>query len=217
MKDNQAKNDATLSGVPLLSPLLHCIAIPIVVFLRFNFGYAYLGPKFIFLPVIFTGSAASLLAWQFSSLQDNVRGLIGFHIAASALYLVHLAIAHGSIWARSSEHCQFSGSSYLLALSPAKSRNDFEPWAHRVIEPLIVGVGAALIGESLGAFLMIAAISLLMKEWINAWYTLRQQKAAEDAIIDAETRMDPHRNEERKPITGAGRTDEADRPRSSGN
>lgn len=45
MKDRQTEASPFQPRIPVLSFLLHCISMPVVVFLRSGFGFAYLRPN----------------------------------------------------------------------------------------------------------------------------------------------------------------------------
>lgn len=216
MKDLQSKSGGgNLSGVPVLSPLLHVLAMPAVVFLRFNFGFSYLSPKSIFIPLIFTGSVVTWILIR-SEISADLVPLLVFLCSSSALYLLHLLIASMSQWAKSAEHDQYSGASFLGALLPAKLREQGELPIQGLAEPTLIFVLGFFMPGQLGTVLKICASSLALKEWMNAWMVLRFEKKDADAIIDAEARGGAIASSSAE-LPARGRIIEASKPRSSSN
>ena len=48
MKDAQIKRKAESAHIPVISPVLHVMVMPVLVLLRHDFGYLFLRPKSIF-------------------------------------------------------------------------------------------------------------------------------------------------------------------------
>lgn len=207
MNDKQVGDKKASNAIPVVSPLLHCLAMPVAVLLRFNFGYLYLSPKSIFFPIILTGSIASFAAWNSDIKPSEVHPLIIFHGVASGMYLIHFLIAYCSQWAHAAEHDQDSGRSILWAFY-SKNRGRPEMLIHLFGEPALVILAGMMIRSPLGYLLIICGIALFLKEWINAWLSLRSEKITEDALADAETRMDAQSLEKLPPASGAGREEQ---------
>jgi hypothetical protein len=215
-RDLQAKSHNTSRGVPILSPLLHWLAMPVLVILRRGFGYAYLSSKFIFLITIFTASIFSYIILNDPDYRPLHGSMAVFSIVTSILYLSHLAISFASEARSCAEHDQFSGISNLLSFVSDEQRRKLEPSMHRILEPALVVACGFLFSGVLGSFLQVAGGALLSKEWINAWIQVRERKILRDSIQTTEHRMLDAAGKSRPTPNTGGRTDERRVPRHHG-
>lgn len=189
MKDKPLTPQTPSGNIPLISPLLHCVAMPVLVFLRHSFGYSYLRPKKIFLAFVMVTAGFAFAVWLDPSLKA-FRPLAGFAVLASTLYLVNLISGIVRLTRRDAEHDQYSGTSFLLAFAKSSKRSKFEGFIHCVAEPLLtVGMGY-LIPNPLGKVLVVCGIALCLKELIRAWLTLRFDKVLSDNLADAKEKME---------------------------
>lgn len=197
MKDRQVITQGTPHSIPIISPLLHWLAMPAIVFLRSSFGYSFLSPKSVFLAfswaallfVIYTGIEPG--AWRSNWALASFAGM------ASLLYILHLATAFARETQRKGKHDFYSGTSHLLRL-PGFNQNrgnaSFETMLHLWGEPLALFIAATALRGFLGEqrlsfWLVVVAAALWLKEFVNYWYSLRSEKKHEDIIEDAEEKM----------------------------
>jgi hypothetical protein len=189
MKDKPLAPQAPSGSIPLISPLLHCVAMPVLVFLRHSFGYNYLRPKKIFLASVIVTGGFAFAVWHDPALKA-LFPLAAFAVLASALYLVHLVSGISKLTRGDAEHDQYSGTSFLLAFVPPTKRSKCEGFIHCAAEPLLLtGIGC-LIPKPFGKILVVCGIALCLKEMIRAWLSLRFDKALSDNLADAKDKME---------------------------
>jgi len=192
MKDRQSDVSGQQAHIPFISPILHWLAMPGVVFLRSSFGYLYLRPKSVFLACSFTFTIFFIIAWNEPELWARAGAPMTFAFAASGLYVVHLMAAVRAQASRSGEHDTYSGKSHLLRLAQAisgEANTRFEMHLHLWIEPLIVLVAAVILKLSTGQlvfplWLATIAFSLSAKEVRNYWSEIRKEKRKTDMLGD---------------------------------
>jgi hypothetical protein len=207
MKDKPLPQKMPSGHIPVISPILHCLSMPVLVFWRRSFGYDFLSPKSIFLASVVAICQLSYMVWHDESLKPRFYTLSLFFLAVSALYLTHLFCAIYKLKRSTAAHDYYSGSSMLLDFLPASQRASLEPYVRGFAEPAITLIaGFILAPKLLGNILLVAGISLAFKEWIRSWLLLRKNKSMADSIIDAEEMVDLVTPQSDKPVTATGRT-----------
>ncbi len=188
MKDKQIRSKPEDSHIPIVSSVLHLVAMPVIVFLRRNFGYTFLRPKSIFLALCWATFLLTIYAWNEPEVWGRWRAVCFFSGAAAVLYVRHLLRAVVSQFG-DAEHDHYSGKSWLSFFHP-------EPFkVHLVFEPLFVAAVAALLRfqihePRLANVLFVAAFALFCKELINSWNRVRKIKRQADALVDATDTME---------------------------
>jgi hypothetical protein len=179
MSDNQQPlNIDGRQAVNWLQFAVESWAISVEVFLRREFGWNYIGAKgalvLLLIPVF-------LMFWQ----GHDPRPLLWFLVA----YLVMCAVARAQAWRRRSRgdgnHSYYSGWPRLMKTFRGCSEVTVKQW----IEPLFVGIVAALIGNHnvpLAAYLLGAAVCLLMSVFSKEESMRRRVMAMNDAVNEQE-------------------------------
>jgi len=182
MKDRQIRNQGPQPGIPVISPVLHCLSMPAIVYLRSSFGFAYLSPKSVFIAFAWAMILFAVYAWQEPGQWQQFGGVVVFGVGAVILYSGHLLKAF--VWEirHKGEHDFFSGRSHFSRLPIVGKSNSTETIIRLWIEPFIV-CAFALFGGS--RWLLAIGGALWFKEFINFWYNLRQGKKQEDVFDDA--------------------------------
>ena len=220
MKDRQIQSTGAQPSVPLLSPILHWLAMPAIVFLRSRFGFSFLSPKVVFLAFVWAQILFSIYAWIEQGAWIKYWAVAGFGLGAAALYLLHLLLAFSREVGRQGKHDFYSGTSHLLRLpgfSQLRGNPRSELIVHLWIEPFLVLTAAAMLRaffaeHRLSTWLLLVAAALWLKEFINFWYGIRSEKKHEDIIEDAEEKM-PGNSSAEVPLPAAGtRKPRAKRP-----
>lgn len=207
MKDPQSAVHIPAGGITFVSSTLHCFCIPVLVFLRKDFGYAYLGPKKIFFALIFASGLLAYATYKDQSLRPTFLIPAFFGATSSILYLLHLTIASVKQGQGRAEHDQNYGTSPLLTLISRSKRPNFEELFHMVVEPLLVAsLGSFIFSGPFGALMNSCAVALALKETIRWWLTLRLQKRREDSRTDAKELMGDTQSEFPQSPTSAGKT-----------
>jgi hypothetical protein len=191
MIDKQPSATPALTGIPFVSPLLHVLSMPVVVFFRYGFGYSYLRPKAVFLAVAWACFLLSYIVWKEPGMHSRFGAPALFSSITALLYLLHLAWSFIKETRSDGQHDQFSGHSLLLIpLGSTAADSKAERNIHMLVEPLaafIAGVSLGMFGFSgIGFVLIVAAFSLFAKEAINAWLTKRRKKLIADKLKEAE-------------------------------
>jgi hypothetical protein len=198
MKDRQVEHSAPQQRIPIVSAVLHCVTMSAAVYLRSGFGYAYLGPKSIFLSGSWAFLLFTIFAWNEPRMWQRFAGLCLFGIVACALYTFHLVRAFGSELRGTAKHDNYSGTPHLIRILnsagvqlPLEARALWTIWA----EPALMLLAALLArwplgSETLSAWLLLVAPCLWLKEALNHWLQLRQRKRQSDAMEDAEDSID---------------------------
>lgn len=197
MKDRQIQAAGAQPSIPIVSPVLHWLSMPVIVYLRSNFGFSFLSPKSVFLAFAWAHVLLSIYAWMEPGTWPRLWAFVVFGLGAIALYCLHLALAFSREVNRQGRHDFHSGNSHLLklpGLSQLRGNPSSETFVHLWIEPFLVLVAAtALRGffaeRLLSLWLLIVAAALWLKEFINYWYGLRSEKKHGDIVEDAEEKM----------------------------
>jgi len=184
-----------------------------LVFLRTSFGYAFLGPKSIFLACIWAQALFTFYAWHEPGAWPHWRAVALFGVAASLLYLCHLLKAFGRELRRSGKHDYYAGTPHfmrLAALFRTEARDKIEAFTYLWLEPALVLIAATLFSiagvAKLPFWLVLLSLSLWSKEAINYWYRLRHQKKQSDVFSDAGESLDHYPGSSPAGgVTGAGR------------
>lgn len=190
MKDRQTQAAPPPNQIPFISTVLHCVSMTVAVFLRRSFGYAYLRPRSLFFAFIWAFGLFTIYAWNEKTVWPTYGSICIFGILASALYLIHLALAFTSEFRRKGEHDHYSGTPNLRLLRQASTQEGqalvWKLWLEPTVVILTATVLSAIQGRSpLSTWLYWAGFSLFAKELLNYWSLLRQQKRQADALDDA--------------------------------
>lgn len=214
MIDKQTPARVGSAGIPVISPVIHCLAMPVIVLLRWRFGYSYLSPKTIFFALIFATILLDYALWHDLGLRPNLLSSALFLTAAFSAYLINLAGALICQGVGRAEHDQFSGRSYLLVLMGKPNRPKYETLVHTSIEPLIAGIaGLVLLPDYLGRILLASAAALALKELIGVWLAIRLKKRTRDNLQDAKDSMSEARPNISQEAPAAGKSSRERYPR----
>ena len=194
MRDRQVEIPSGQARIPLISALLHCISMSVLVYLRSSFGFVYLRSKSVFFAFSWALLLFTIYAWNEPQVWQEYRFVCFFGIGSVALYWLHLTISFVRELHRKGEHDRFSGKSHpfrLMRLCGRVETPRAEMIQHLWIEPGAVLLSAIVIrwiaGDArLSLWLLSAAGCLWLKEALNYWHQLRQQKRQEDIFADTE-------------------------------
>ena len=220
MKDRQIQSTGAQPSVPILSPILHWLAMPTIVFLRSRFGFSFLSPKSVFFAFVWAHLLFSIYAWIEQGVWFKYWAVASFGLGAAALYLLHLMLAFSREVGRQGKHDFYSGTSHLLLLpgfSQLRGNPRSELMVHLWVEPFLALTTAAMLRaffaeHRLSTWLVLVAVAMWLKEFINFWYGIRSEKKHEDIIEDAEEKM-PGSGSAEVPLPAAGtRKPRAKRP-----
>ena len=197
MKDRQTHSQGAQASIPILSPILHWLAMPAIVVLRSGFGFSFLSPKSVFLAFSWASLLFLIYAWLEPGAWSTNWALAMFTVGSSALYLLHLLIAFARETQRKGKHDFYSGTSHLLRVpgfNQFRGNASFETILHLWVEPAAVFVAATALrgfmGEQrLSSWLVFVMAGLWLKEFINYWYGLRTAKKHEDIMEDAQEKI----------------------------
>ncbi len=193
MKDRQPPSSAPNLRIPILSPVLHCLAMPVIVYLRSSFGFSYLRPRSVFFALSWAMALFCVYVWHEREVWGRYWAVCMFGAGAILLYWTHFLVAFFRELYRRGEHDHDSGTSHLLRLLRLRKKlftplfeMNWQIWAEPGLV-LMMGIVLKLItGEKLlSSWLMITAPCLSLKECLNFWLQLRQKKRHEDAQEDA--------------------------------
>ena len=194
MKDSHGERSAP-GRIPVLSPVLHCIAMTALVWLRSSFGLTLFRPRSIFFAFSFAVVVLGDIAWNEPDIWREYRAACIFSAGAVALYWIHFGITFFRELYRQSERDDYSGTSHAFRLlrSVGFSGSTTEMNLHLWIEPGIVLVAAValrvVLGERhLSAWLLFVAPCMVLKEGLNYWTEIRRGKIAKDINEEAEER-----------------------------
>jgi hypothetical protein len=176
-----------------------------------------------------SGTMSSFLSPDFPEARRCFRRLLGsmqllcslasFAVAA-ALYLLHLLLAFSREVGRQGKHDFYAGTSHLLLLpgfSQLRGNPRSELMVHLWVEPFLALTTAAMLRaffteHRLSTWLVLVAVAMWLKEFINFWYGIRSEKKHEDIIEDAKEKM-PGSGAAEVPLPAAGtRKPRAKRP-----
>lgn len=207
MKDSQAKADVP-GSIPILSPLLHHFSMPLLVFLRHSFGYAFLRSKSIFLSSIFACCLLSYIVWNEPALKSRFASLSCFLLTASALYMFHLLLSLSKNAGGRGEHDQDAGSSHLLSFLGSSPSQKSHFLVHCLAEPAIFILLAVILPQSpLTTYFVFAGIALAWKELIRSWLSIRTKKRLQDSIGDAKANIETTVGDKPTDLVSKGRSE----------
>lgn len=197
MKDRQIQSAGAQPSVPIISPVLHWIAMPAIVFLRSRFGYSFLSPKSVFLAFGWASLLFFIFAWEEQGTWRSMWAVALFGVVASALYAAHLGAAFWRERERKGKHDFYSGTSHLLRVpgfSQNRGNQQFETVLHLWIEPAVILVVAVFLRgflseKWLSLWLLVVVAGMWLKAFINYWYGIRSEKKHEDIMEDAGEKM----------------------------
>lgn len=176
-------------SIPFFSPVLHCISMTAIVFLRSSFGFRYLGSKAVFFAFAWAFALFAVYAWIEPGVWREYRSVCVFGIAAIVLYTAHLFVAFSRALRQVGRHDRDVGYSHALRLMKYPTGRDTER-LHLWIEPALVFCAAAafrfLFNERhLSAWLMFVGVCFWCKEALSYWMGIRVLKAQQDMLEDA--------------------------------
>lgn len=207
IKDTQPTAPIPSGSIPVISPVLHFLSMPVLVCWRHSFGYAFLSPKSVFLATIFAWSLMSYIVWHEPGLKAGYSPLSLFGLVASILYILRLISTFAKQARKQGEHDQDSGTSYLLSFADPARATKLEGFVHGVVEPgLTMVIGFLIAPNPLGRLLLLCGVALAFKELIRAWLAIRQSKRLQDNLGDAKDKMNYAAPERNKPLPSTGRT-----------
>ena len=194
MRDRQVEIPTGQARIPLVSALLHCVSMSVLVYLRSSFGFVYLRSKSVFFAFSWALLLFTIYAWNEPPVWQEYRFVCVFGIGSVALYWFHLTISFVRELNRKGEHDRYSGRSHpfrLMRLWGSVATPRAEMIQHLWVEPAAVLISAVVIrimfGDThLSLWLLFAAVCLWVKEALNYWHQLRQQKRQEDIFSDTE-------------------------------
>lgn len=221
MKDRQTEASPFQPRIPLLSFLLHCISMPVVVFLRSGFGFAYLRPKSLFLACIWAFTLFCIYSWHEPEAWRKNAGLWWLFLAASVLYLIHLSAVVARQARGSASHDHHSGHSHLLRYrrwTNEAAHERAQRYCHTGVEPALVLLAGLFVrwpfgARSLSTWLLLSAVCLFLKEALNRWFQVRQRKRHGDTVEDAEESIDLIEETPNSAPAPSGRKEKEFRPR----
>lgn len=193
MKDRQVKAGDSSGHIPVVSPVLHFVAMTGIVFLRSSFGIVFLRHKSVFLAFGY----AQLLFTIYACLEPGVfarhRAEVIYGTTATLLYIAHLLITVAKETRRIGEHDQYSGTSHLLRF--VKHSDSAEMKVQLWIEPALVLIVSVVLHFFPGCggianWLTLVAVAMCGKEVINYWFQLRRSKRQEDIFDDTREAVD---------------------------
>jgi hypothetical protein len=193
MKDRQVEATQAIQRIPVLSAVLHCMAMTVLVFLRSGFGYAFLRPKSIFLAGSWAFLLFSIYAWNEPAVWKSNSGLCLFGGSSAVLYVIHLTTAYVSELRDNATHDNNSGMPHSLRIL-GWLKIEPTPVLRRLVvmavEPALVLSLALVFGlvgqglQNLASWFFYTAIAMLLKELFNFWLPLRQRKRKRDGMDD---------------------------------
>lgn len=194
MKDSHGERSAP-GRIPVLSPVLHCVAMTALVYLRSSFGLTLFRPRSIFFAFSFAVGVLDYIAWHEPDIWREYRAACIFGAGAVTLYWLHFGITFFRELYRKSERDDYSGTSHALRLlrSLGFSGPKAEMNLHLWVEPGIVLLSAVTLRvvfseRHLSTWLILVAPCMTLKEGLNYWTEIRRGKIAKDLNEEAEER-----------------------------
>lgn len=223
MKDRQAASAGALARVPVLSPVIHWMALPVILFLRSGFGFSFLGSKAVFLSCILPVTLFFVYARTEPGAWGKWWAISSFGIAAAILYVTHLSIALVREQKRTGKHDHDAGTPHLLRLLGDENQHlpRLDLAVHLWFEPALVLLAALLLRvmfdeRPLSAWLIFVAPVLWLKSFINWWYGVRSEKKHADIMDDAGDKMSQAGGAGKAPLPkAAGRKERERKPRAT--
>jgi hypothetical protein len=170
--------------IPVISPVLHCISMTALVFLRSSFGYALLRPRSIFFALSCAVAIVLFGAPQEAHIWRRYTALCLFSSSAVCLYWLHFAVCAAREVTRSGDQDNYSGTSHALRLLKVseEARPRFEMHLHLWGEPLFalfVALSLRIFGEiHLSKWLAFTMLCMAVKELMNYWSSIRRENIA---------------------------------------
>lgn len=181
--------------IPILSPAMHCVAMTALVYLRRDFGYAFLRPKAVFFAFTWALVLFCIFAWNEPEVWSEYRFVCIFGAGAASLYWLHLLLTFIRDVKRRGEDDHYSGRSHLLAAGVSDPER-VEFYLHVWGEPALVACAGAVLRlliheRHLSTWLFIVAACLAASEYMNFWSgVIRREKVAKDMAADAEAQTE---------------------------
>ena len=185
MKDTHVDRPAP-GKIPVISPVLHCVTMTALVYLRSSFGLALFRPRTIFFAFSFAVAVLDYIAWNEPDIWREYRAACIFSAGAVVLYWLHFAITFFGELYPESEDDDYSGTSHVFRVlrrlsysSPMAEMN-----VHLWIEPVtVLAVAAALRlafhEQHLSSWLVLVAPCMIFKEFLNYWTENRLKRITE--------------------------------------
>ena len=185
MKDTHVDRPAP-GKIPVISPVLHCVTMTALVYLRSSFGLALFRPRTIFFAFSFAVAVLDYIAWNEPDIWRAYRAACIFSAGAVVLYWLHFAITFFGELYPESEDDDYSGTSHVFRVlrrlgysSPVAEMN-----VHLWIEPVtVLAVAAALRlafhEQHLSSWLVLVAPCMIFKEFLNYWTENRLKRITE--------------------------------------
>ena len=201
MKDHQIESANVEPRIFLLSPILHCISMTALVFLRSDFGFGFLRPRSIFLASSWAFLLYAIYAWMDGDAWQQHRAVIWCGAVATSLYWFHLLRSVRREWRGNAKHEHYSGTPHLLYIArgfaaspPVPLDRAIRLWAEPAMA-LLAALGFYLLGSETHLSLwLVAAFCLWTKEILNQWFYRRRQKRRKDITDDAAEAFDGEQN-----------------------
>lgn len=222
MKDRQIPATGPQPRIPIVSAVLHWLAVPAIVYFRSGFGFSFLSPKSVFLAFSWAALLFTAYVWLQEGAWRYFWALSSFFTGAVILYAFHLSVAFVSETRKTGKHDFYSGASHLLrvpGLKESLGNPRGEVIIHLWIEPALVLAASTVLRvifaeRFLSQWLVVVGIALWLKEFLNYWYQLRHRKKQEDVFEDAEEATESGTvSPQVEAPTGKGRRPRAKRPR----
>jgi hypothetical protein len=184
--------------IPILSPVMHCIAMTALVYLRRNFGFAFLRPKSVFFAFSWAFTLFVVFAWNEPQIWQQYRAVCIFGMGAVVLYWLCLLHTFTKEIVRHGENDHYSGRSHILLFVErfGVPLEKAELWVHLWIEPAVIVLASLVLRFAfsethLSMWLLVVAVSLTATEYLNFWFgNIRRQKVAKDIASDAQAQGD---------------------------
>ena len=193
MKDKQSPTKPQRASIPVLSPVLHVICMPVIVFLRRDFGYSFLRPKSIFAAITWAFILFTIYVWNERSVWSRYYLVCFFGTIATLLYGAHLLFAFLNEIVGDTKHDNYAGTPWIHSLF-FKLFTSNQRIALLLIEPAIVAASGLTLSAFPGStpltkYLYLAAAALWIKEALNRWHEIRKVKLHHDILEDAEDQI----------------------------
>jgi len=190
-------NRPTPGPIPVISPTLHCVAMPALVYLRSSFGLTLFRPRTIFFALSVAVGVLDYIAWHEPDLWRKYGAVWIFCGGAVGLYWLHYGVTFVREFGQTPDRQRdnYSGTSHVCRLlkrlgisSPALETN-----VHIWLEPALVLLFASILRfafaeQHLSTWLVIVAACMVPKELMNYWTEIRRGNIADDIQKDAEER-----------------------------
>ena len=193
MKDTHVDRPAP-GKIPVVSTVLHCVAMPALVYLRTSFGYALFRPRSIFFAFSFAVAVLDYIAWNEPDIWREYRAACIFSAGAVALYWLHFAVTFVREFGkkRDRKRDDYSGTSHAFRVlrTLGVSKRVAELSVHLCIEPATVLLVAAALRvafheQHLSGWFVIVAPCMICKEGLNYWAETRRGNLLDDINEDA--------------------------------